>query len=192
MAALFLLLKIGAGKAFGFIGGIFKWLFAEWYRPVMLALALFAGFQMLRAGNWEEKANSETAHADAIQAAFDETVEDYRQASEAAQRAAVANVERVEAEQERITENVTTDYRARIADARARYERLRAQARSNSGSPDATGMPSASDPASGIDGATEPNGLSDAERLEATEIALRLEALQDWVRQTSAVVVVPN
>ena len=38
MTALFLLLKIGAGKALGFIGGFLRWLFAEWYRPVMLAL----------------------------------------------------------------------------------------------------------------------------------------------------------
>ena len=100
-----------------------------------------------------------------------------------------ARARRAEQQQTRINEEVSRDYQTRIADLRRRHdELLRGQGRANPGRPgSASGLPAPGPAAGGADGAAGDPGLSLAERLVATETAIRLEALQTWVRRQAAV-----
>lgn len=154
--------------------------------PAIPILALGVMFLMWRGA--EREADRYEALAASERAAHAQTVTNYRLAAKAAQEAAQANVERVEAEQERITANVTESYRALVADARNRYRLLASTAAANSGSADATHLPSTGTTPSGTDGAAAHSGLPADAALIATEQALQLLALQEWVRQQAGVV----
>jgi hypothetical protein len=65
---------------------------------------------------------------EATQAAFDRTVADYRAAAAKARADDLANAARVKTEQQQITERNERAHQAQMADAAARYERLRAKA----------------------------------------------------------------
>lgn len=95
-----------------------------------------------------------------------------------------ARARRIEQQQTSINQEVSRDYQARIADLHRRYaELLRGEGGANPGRPGpAPHLPTPGHPAGGADGAAGDPGLSLAERLVATETAIRLEALQEWVR----------
>jgi hypothetical protein len=154
-----------------------------WLGLVAACLLLVFSLRMSQAETRAAEDRATAAH-DAHRA----TIALYQAAQAAAARIQAENIERVRAEQQEITDEVVTDYRARIADVRARYERLRAAraatARSDTSGPALPGLP---DTAVGVDGAARDSGLSAEERLTATETALRLLALQDWVRQQAGV-----
>jgi len=101
------------------------------------------------------------------------------------------NINRVRDAQDAITKEIVDDYEVRIADARRRADALRlqldAQARADPGSGGSAPMPGIPDAAARIDEATGAGGLSVAERLIATETALRIIALQGWVNRLGAV-----
>lgn len=124
-------------------------------------------------------------------AAHDKTIADFASAMNKARADNLATVRRVEAEQAAITEKVRTDYAQAIADVRARYDAIRLRLTRNQGAAGKAGVSQVPDTASGIDGAAGENGLPAEwaleDRLLATEIALRLEALQAWVREQVAV-----
>jgi len=100
----------------------------------------------------------------------------------------LANARRVETAQNAITEEVTRDYEARIADLRRRAERLR-QARAPAAGPGGGGasLPGAGSAAGGPDGGAADNGLSLEQRIVATEQAIQLDELQRWIRRQLAV-----
>jgi hypothetical protein len=123
------------------------------------------------------------------QSAFATTVADYRQAAEAARAADRANSEHVVAEQHSINERTVHDYEARLAAARAAAQRLRLQSGAATdpgvrGGTPMSGLPVAAGGAS--EGAGE-NGLSQSDRLTATEQAIQLDELIKWVRAQAAV-----
>lgn len=98
---------------------------------------------------------------------------------------------RVEADQNRVSQEVSRDYQIRLAELRAYYDRLLRERANGAGSgrPGATpGLPRLPDAPGGTDGAAGADGLSLAERLLASEQALRLQFLQQWVREQAAVV----
>jgi hypothetical protein len=154
-----------------------------WLGLVAVCVALIVA---LRISHAETRAAEDRATA--ANEAHRATIALYQAAQASAARIQSENIERVRAEQQEITDEVVTDYRARVADARARYDRLRA-ARTPTARSDASGapLPGIPDPAVGVDGTPGAGGLSDAERLTATETALRLTALQEWVRQQASV-----
>lgn len=121
------------------------------------------------------------------------TAANFRIATAEARIADRENAARVEAEHSDISERISDDYEARLADARARAERLRDELRARGSAPADTGggrtapVPGLSDAAGGADGAACDIGLSVAERLTATETAIRLEALQEWARGVAAI-----
>lgn len=92
--------------------------------------------------------------------------------------------------QQEITRDVETDYVRRLAVARADAERLRSQARARidrpSGRAEMSGLSDASGEPDGT-GCEDRFSIPFAERLIATETAIRLDALQAWVRQQSAI-----
>lgn len=93
-------------------------------------------------------------------------------------------LERVLAEQQEITDEAVADYRRRLAAVRAEFERLRGEARAGDGAggtTDAERVPAAGGAASGAAEAAGDRGFPLNERLIATEQALQLQALIDWV-----------
>lgn len=134
-----------------------------------------------------EQLDSEKAAHKLTKAAFKQQVSDYRAAYNKARADAVEAARTVEAEQERITHEVSADYQARLADVRARYSRLLAEANADSRDAGEADLPGVSQPTGGVDEGPAYCGLSLEARLVASEQALQLQALQDWLRGQVAV-----
>lgn len=174
---------------------------AKIYAGIAIGALAFACFQTVRIEGlkiWpisitglESKLDTRTAERDAEISAHRQTKNAYRDAQAAAARLEAERITRVRAEQQEITDDVTQDYRRRLADARAAAERLRREAlRARDGTAGTAGgiaMPAASDPASRADQAPDDRRLSITERLIATEQALQLNALIDWVTRQNSV-----
>lgn len=115
---------------------------------------------------------------------------DVQAATEVARRRDAENVARVQQAQSTITEEVSRDYQARIADLSSRVAALRVR----NAAPDVPGrsgtaaVPAARPAPGGVDAAAVDPGLSFEERIVATEQALRLQALQFWVRRQGEIV----
>ena len=127
----------------------------------------------------------------ASEAALAGTIANVRAAAAAAEAADRANAGRVETAQHVINERSADALESRLADARARAQRLRLETRgsaADSGSGPATAVPGLSrrpTEAAGEGGFPAP--LSGDDRLIATEQAIQLDELIRWVRAQGAV-----
>lgn len=177
-----------------------KWLVSDW-RNLLLAIFvpcyLFVAFIAVP-GLRADLAEAEASLADE-RAAHLGTVNAFLAASKKAQKDAEANAQRVAREQETITDAITSDYRSDLAALRARFDRLRAGATpTDPGRADAAGLPRLPDPAgradapAGQDRLPAARGLSLNDALIASEQALQLQALIDWVNAQAAVPFVPE
>lgn len=117
----------------------------------------------------------------------------YRDAQVEAARLEAERLQRITARQQEISDDIATDYAARLRDARARYERLRAGPTTGAGAgAGAAGaaypvhLPLAPGAAGRAAQAPGGDGLSLDARLIATEQATQLEALIDWVERQVA------
>jgi hypothetical protein len=120
------------------------------------------------------------------QAAFATTVANARAAADAARAADLANAQRVAAEQNAINQRSEDEFEVRLADARARAERLRIEAgAANCGSAGATPVPALPPAARGVDESAGENRLPDA--LLASEQAIQLDELIAWVKAQAKV-----
>jgi acyl-CoA synthetase (AMP-forming)/AMP-acid ligase II len=120
------------------------------------------------------------------QAAFDTTVANYRAAAEKARADDLANVARVTAQQQAITERVVDEYQDRIASADARYERLRGSAEAYRGSVREPDMSAAGQAACRAYAGTECDAIP-ALLKAAQDNTDQLLALQDWTRAQALV-----
>ena len=127
-------------------------------------------------------------------AAFAGTVANVRAAADQARAADQANARRVLADQALINERTSHDLETRLADARARAERLRVQAGGGSadsrgsGAAPVPGLPAAAGQSAQAAGQDRlPGSLPSADRLIATEQAIQLDELIKWVRRQHAV-----
>jgi hypothetical protein len=149
----------------------------------MAVLSVLLVIQKGETRHWHKQSDQfeKLYHED--QAAFAKTVSDYRAAAEKARADDKANADRVLAEQKAINERSTKSYEARLADARARAERLRTGTpAANPSGPGTTPVPG-SNPAPG--GPNDPSpqaGLPPGDDLIATEQAIQLDELQRWVK----------
>lgn len=118
-----------------------------------------------------------------------QTVANYRIAAERARAGDRANAERVHADQARITERTSNDFQDRLADARARAERLRdkAAAAADRGGGRSAPMPVLPASPAGAASASGEDRLPDPDRLIATEQAIQLDELIKWVRAQASV-----
>ena len=130
----------------------------------------------------------------AEQQAHQATVANFRAASAKAQADATANAKRVLTDQQRITQEVSSDYQKQLADVRARADALRVQlyAKAHPGNPNPGRASEVSAAAGRPDGSAPQAGLpaqdwSLEDRVIATEQALQLAALQEWVRKQAGV-----
>ena len=118
------------------------------------------------------------------------TIANYRAATEQARRADLANAERVRARQFAINERTDDDLETRLADARAAARRLRGEATATSGDSGGgraavlPGLPAA---AEGAAQAARQDRLSHADALIATEQAIQLDELIQWVERQAEV-----
>ncbi|WP_454599133.1 hypothetical protein [Qipengyuania sp. SM2507] len=151
---------------------------------------------------WIAKAYRFETERDDERSAHRKTRGDYRAAQLAAAKMEADRLERVVQQQEDITDAIEVDYHARLADARARAERLRQELRSRAGAARPGGAVSLSGvpgTASGSDASAGDHRLpaggsfrrGPAEQLErdlvATQQAIQLDALIDWVEQQATV-----
>lgn len=163
----------------------FAWIASNW-RTVIIGALL----------GWALWLRSDVADARrdlaAEQAAHRETVAGVRIATAQARIDDAQRVIAAAAANLRINEETSRAYQDRLADARARADALRlrldAAARAGAGGGGSAPVPGAADAARGPDGATAAAGLplTLAERLTATEQAIQLDALQQWVRAALA------
>ena len=152
---------------------------------VAAVLMVMLTVQKLEAVHWKKQSESFEHLYQQEQAAFATTVANYRTASAQARADDLANAERVRAAQASVNQETKDAYETRIADARARADRLRvdAQAATDRGGGGATTVPGLSAPAGSAAESAGENRLSAADALTATEQAIQLDELIRWVRR---------
>ena len=146
---------------------------------VGVALAALFALQTHKTHEVQHKLDAANAHLVTAQ----QTIINYQQAAARATQLDAENKARAEAEQSAVVERTKEDYEARIARARADAQRLRDQL-ARPAHPGSTGAapvsrPSGTGPAA--PGPSADQGLSIDERLVATEQAIQLDALIDYV-----------
>ena len=155
---------------------------------VSICLALLLILQKGETRHWKKQSVGFEQLYRGEQTAFAVTVANYRVAADAARAADRAAAERVAAEQRAITERTENAYEARLADARARADRLRIETRTAAPDPGSGGsaaMPGISAAAGQSPQAAREDRLSD--RLIATEQAIQLDELINWVKAQAGV-----
>jgi hypothetical protein len=154
------------------------------------ALAVLLVIQKGETRHWKKQSGQFEALYRAEQSAFAATAANYRAAAEAARADDLANMQRVAAAQHAINQRTADDLEARLADARARADRLRreaAAAAANPGSRTVSAMSGLPASARGADQAASEDRLPDPDALTATEQAIQLDELIHWVRAQSGV-----
>lgn len=159
-------------------------LITYWREALFVIFVIPLAFMVWMRG---EQLDSEKAAHKLAKAAFKQQVSDYRAAYDKARADAVEAARKVETEQERITHEVSADYQARLADVRARYSRLLAEANADSSHAGKTDLPGVPDSTGGPDDPAAHCGFSLKTRLVASEQAIQLQALQNWLRGQVAV-----
>lgn len=173
-----------------------------WYLPVIAALLAFGAWEKVRADKataindraveavtvaygWADGRRIARDQVPLAIQRFGTAIADMRRARAEAASIDAENINRVRDSQDAITKEIVDDYEARLADARRRADALRlqldAETRADPGGGRNAPVPSISDAATRADEASGEGGLSVAERLIATETALRLISLQAWV-----------
>ncbi len=159
-----------------------------------LCLGLLLVLQKGETRHWKKQSAQYEQLYKREQAAFAGTVANVRAATEQARAADLANARRVLADQAQINERTSHDLETRLADARARAERLRVKA--GGGSADSRGsgaapvpdLPAAAGQSAQAAGEDRlPGSLPSADRLTATEQAIQLDELIKWVRRQHSV-----
>lgn len=212
--AIWTALRLVGGRAFdGVLRGLSaagKWLVSDWRNgPLLVCAAMWAVHALIIVpeirSDWRDTArqleDSQLAHLG--------TISNYIDASKKAQADAEANVARVTAQQEVITDEVTRDLRSDLAAVAARFDRLRARdaARTDPGRADPVGLPGAGAAPGRAAGAAGDQNLRAARDLtcprgfvcltfdqaqRASEDAHRHDRLIDWVIAQGAVRFTPE
>lgn len=157
---------------------------------VALGCALLLFLLVHDRNRWKAK----TAHYAQLlageRAAHGATQASYRAAAERARRADAENLSRVKSQQAQINQRSANDYESRIAAARAAAQRLRLNTAAVPADPGTgraapvPGIPAAPGRAAQTAGK---DGFPDPDRLIATEQAIQLDELIQWVRRQSEV-----
>ena len=151
-----------------------------------LCLAVLLILQKGETRHWRRQSSQFEQLYQHEQSAFAGTVANYRAAAAQAEQADQANAKRVRAEQAAINQRSNNAYETRLADARARAERLRLQAPTAAADPrsrDRSAVPGVPAATGSADQAAGQDGLPDKDALTATEQAIQLDELIKWIRQ---------
>lgn len=206
---------LGAGKwLVALAKKLGRWLLADWRNgPLLICALMWAAHGLILNPALRDARDRALAAEKTARSALQQTVNGYRVAERMARSQAEMNVARVETEQAQITQEIVDDYEARLADARARAGRIygpgslyrAAPARPAGGGAGAAGVPGLRDaaasageapgqdrlPAAGAGDGSAAGALSAPDALIATEQALQLAALIEWVNRQAAIDVSP-
>ncbi|HET9811263.1 MAG TPA: hypothetical protein VFP53_06150 [Sphingomicrobium sp.] len=155
-----------------------------------IGCALLLALLLHDRNHWKARSEHTAALLAAEQSAHAATVANYRAAAERARLLDAENLARARAEQAAINERTVNEFESRIAAARARADKLRRQARSAQSGPGAGGtapVPAIPASAAGTVEATGEDRLPRSDRLIATEQAIQLDELIDWVRSQNRI-----
>lgn len=189
------------------IRAIWGWLFSDWRNgPLLIFAAAFAAHVFFINPSLRGSIAIAKADLKAEQKAHGETKAKVRAATAEAELADRQNAERVLSQQQSITKEIVDDYQAQLADVRARAAALDRRLRARPGSGNGAGGGTATDmsgtggAAGGADEAAGEDRLpagqvagsaawamSLEDAVTATEQALQLEALIDWVEAQALV-----
>lgn len=133
-------------------------------------------------------ASEKKAHS-ATKTAYAQFQADVKAKTELARLQDAANKARVERDQETVSRETVSEYQNELSALRARYDALRVRlaAKANPGSGGKQAVPSLPSGAGRTDGPAVEAGLPPEDALIASEQALRLQALQEWVRGQTGV-----
>ena len=156
---------------------------------VSLALAILLVVQKGETHHWRKQSAGFEQLYHQEQAAFAGTLANVRAAAEAARAADRANADRVAADQRAINQRTTDDFETRLADVRARAQRLRLESAgaADPGARRTAPMSGLSFAARGTAQVAGEDRLPDAEALTATEQAIQLDELVKWVEAQAKV-----
>jgi hypothetical protein len=158
-----------------------------------LALVILLLVQKVETRHWKNQSSQFEQLYAGQRAALDETVADYRAAADAARSADRANAERVAADQRAINQRTADDYQTRIADVRARSAasaggmRKTAEGPADSGIGGSAPMPGLPASAGRAPQASGEDRLPAEDALTATEQAIQLDDLINWVARQAEV-----
>ena len=156
---------------------------------ISVALAILLIVQGVQTRRWKARSASFEQRYREEQSAFATTVSNARAAAEAARVADRENAARVAGEQLAINERTRNDFEARLAAARAAAANLSsgrlhnsAQATADPGAGRNAPVSQLSDAAAGVAQTTGQDRLPQSDALIATEQAIQLDELINWVR----------
>jgi signal transduction histidine kinase len=190
----------GLGWLRDLVAALVRWLFADWRNAPLLLFAIgFAAHAFLITPELRaERDAAKAAHAAEVEA-HNGTIAEFVMATREAERRQAANVARVEAEQAAITRRIEHDYQTKLVALRARADALAGAVskrmhgaapkapKIDPGAPGTARLPGAG-AATGLAGeAPGSDGFSFERRLIASEQALQLDALIDWVLAQASV-----
>lgn len=158
---------------------------------VGLCLAMFLVLQKGETRHWRTQSDGFELLYRGEQAAHLQTVANYRAAADAARAADRAHIDQVAAGDRALNQRISDDFQARLAAARLAAARVSAQrlrgavatSAANPGARRTAVVPAPVAAPGGAAGAPAQDGFPGADRLIATEQAIQLDELIDWVEQ---------
>jgi hypothetical protein len=156
-----------------------------WREGIIALLVLACGAQELRVRGLKSDLQEARQQVRDEKAAHKLTIANVRAAAEKARADDAAHARRVERDQNIISEEVSRDYQEQLVDLRRRYDALRVRLGKTPADPSGAGaaaVPGLPGSSAGSDGAAGQDGLPAEDALIASEIALRLKALQLWMK----------
>lgn len=155
------------------------------WREGLIALLVFAcAAQELRVRGLQADLQVFRRQTRDEKAAHQLTIANVKAAAEKARADDAAHARRVERDQNNVSQEVSRDYQEQLVDLRRRYHALRLRLGKTPAHPGGAageavpGLPGSS---SRSDGSAGQDRLPAEDALTASEIALRLKALQDWI-----------
>jgi len=155
-----------------------------------LALAGLLVAQAIEARHWHKSSSRFEQLYASEQLAFARTTAAYREAADKARADDRANAARVAGQQQSITEGTEHDFQIRLADARARADRLRQELAAGAADPGSRGTAAVSGLPAAAGGSAQAAGdqrLPAGLALTATEQAIQLDELIKWVRRQAEI-----
>jgi len=155
-----------------------------WREGIIALLVLACAAQLLRVRGLKSDLQESRQHTRDEKAAHKLTIANVMAAAEKARADDAAHARRVERDQTNVSEEVSRDYQEQLVDLRRRYDALRVRPGKTAADPGGAAgetMPGLPGSSARSDGAAGQDGLLAEDALAASEIALRLKALQDWI-----------
>ena len=156
-----------------------------WREGIIGALAIAMGLALVGKAAAERKAQALETRLASLARTLAQEREAVRAQTARARAEDAAHAARVERDQMRVSQEKADEYQVQLAELRRRYDALRLRAAAVATDPGGgrgETMPRLPPASESVDGAARDHGFPRHERLIASEQALRLHMLQEWIR----------